>query len=364
MPDSRRLVVSESSAEKQSLSILDTTTGDSRTIYTAPATAGLMNPAVSPDGRRIAFMGGTVSWDLIEIQIPTGRVQVLPSGGGVSWWPAWAPNGAHYAYVVDGLQRPAVRDVSAVSGSGGFARTLVEVDADVLEGLKWAPDGNRLAFSAESPTGATLMVANASGGRALPVAETGQRASMGVWSPDGQWLAFQRRAGSEGQLVKIHPASASTTQVLRSWPLAQSAERARFPVDWSPDGRWILAERFDGLISGAGLYLVSADGQAERQLSASRGGQGRAPIGFSRDGRAVWYLEQNTSGTGVPWRLWSIDVTTGAERPLADVPLPQTASQVAGFSLNPDGTRLLTSVANWPFDIWMLEGFDGTGLDP
>src|SRR5713226_7326502 len=27
-------------------------------------------------------------------------------------------------------------------------------------------------------------------------------------------------------------------------------------------------------------------------------------------------------------------------------------------SLHPDGNRFLTSIAKWPYDIWMLEGFD------
>jgi len=45
-------------------------------------------------------------------------------------------------------------------------------------------------------------------------------------------------------------------------------------------------------------------------------------------------------------------------RLVADVLLPSTAGDAAGFSLHPDGTRFLTSIANWPFDLWMLEGFD------
>jgi len=50
-------------------------------------------------------------------------------------------------------------------------------------------------------------------------------------------------------------------------------------------------------------------------------------------------------------------VATGTER-LADVLLPPTAGDTAGFCLHPDGTRFLTSIADRPFDIWMLGGFD------
>jgi hypothetical protein len=32
--------------------------------------------------------------------------------------------------------------------------------------------------------------------------------------------------------------------------------------------------------------------------------------------------------------------------------------RIAGFSVHPDGKHFLTSVAKFPFDIWMLEGFE------
>jgi len=43
---------------------------------------------------------------------------------------------------------------------------------------------------------------------------------------------------------------------------------------------------------------------------------------------------------------------------LAPLDLPASTDGVAGFNLHPDGNRFLTSIANWPYDIWMLEGFD------
>jgi hypothetical protein len=40
---------------------------------------------------------------------------------------------------------------------------------------------------------------------------------------------------------------------------------------------------------------------------------------------------------------------------------PPSAGAVAGFSIHPDGKRALISIAKWPFQIWMFEGF-GTSL--
>jgi len=350
MPDSRRLVVSGGFPAVQTLSLLDTVTGEKRAIDSSPIP--FMAPAVSPDGHRIAFTTGQVSWDLVEVQIASGQVRTMPSAGGVSWWPAWAPSGAHYAFVHDALERPIIRDMSADAGPGGFSRPLVS-GAGSLNRLMWAPDGTRFSFTQSRTGGQTLMIANAAGGPAVAVDDSATDSYVGVWSPDGQWLTYVRRVGLQLQLVKIRPGSRSDPQVLRTWPVESDIGAARVPAAWSPDGKWILAGR-----PAPGLFLVSPDGKTERELSASRGGQGRPTFGFSRDGRAVLYLEKIAPETDGKWRLWSIDVATGAERLLADVPLPPTTGDAAGFSLHPDGTRFLTSIANWPDDIWMLEGFE------
>ncbi len=56
--------------------------------------------------------------------------------------------------------------------------------------------------------------------------------------------------------------------------------------------------------------------------------------------------------------LDAIDVKTGAEKMLAPLDLPASTDGVAGFSLHPEGNPFLTPIAKWPYDIWMLEGFD------
>ena len=95
----------------------------------------------------------------------------------------------------------------------------------------------------------------------------------------------------------------------------------------------------------------------ERRLSSAGPAGGNAPLIFSRDGREVLILRRDVSAPGGLWKLFAIDVASGAERVVTTVDIPHTADDVAGLSLSPDGTRLYTSFADWPFDIWMLEGF-------
>jgi hypothetical protein len=43
---------------------------------------------------------------------------------------------------------------------------------------------------------------------------------------------------------------------------------------------------------------------------------------------------------------------------LRAVDLPPATEGMAGFSPHPDGKSFLLSIAKWPYDIWVLEGFD------
>jgi hypothetical protein len=102
------------------------------------------------------------------------------------------------------------------------------------------------------------------------------------------------------------------------------------------------------------MSLVSPDGETVRKLTARK----LLAFAFSKDGAQVYGVLRNTTGEGAQWQLYSIDVKTGAEKMLAPVDLPASTDSIAGFSLHPDGKRFLTSIARWPYDIWMFEGFD------
>lgn len=127
----------------------------------------------------------------------------------------------------------------------------------------------------------------------------------------------------------------------------------RFLLDWSPTNEWILANAQEG------LFLIAPDFTAERKLTSRIFSNFSA--GFSKDGRQVLGVFHNTSGKRAEWQLLSFDVVTGAERKLADLDLPVTTDDFQGFSLHPDGKRFATSIAKWPYDLWMLEGFDEAG---
>jgi hypothetical protein len=100
--------------------------------------------------------------------------------------------------------------------------------------------------------------------------------------------------------------------------------------------------------------MNSPDGNTVRKLTARK----LLAFAFSKDGAQVYGVVRNTAGEGAQWQLYSIDVNTGADKMLAPIDLPASTNSIDGFSLHPDGKSFLTSVAKWPYDIWMLEGWD------
>jgi Tol biopolymer transport system component len=332
LPDSRHILVGDGAAgAADALSLLDTTDGSRRVIYRS--TDSILQPSVSPDGRKIAYSAGATEWDVLEISVPEGRVHTMVGGGGVSWLPDWAPSGTHYLF----SHRPGDWVIEDRSAAEGFSRRVTEVPQGSvgfnLYSPRWAPDGKRLLFlQGPVPARLQLTMANVSGGPWTPLAGAGNFLYAHTWSPDGQWIAFGRAEGDKQELVKMKPASGETPVVLsRAAPELVPYSM----VQWSPTGDWIAYP------SAEGLSLVSPDGETVRKLTARK----LLAFAFSRDGAQVYGVLRNTTGEGAQWQLYSVDVKTGAEKMLAPVDLPASTDSIAGFSMHPDGKRFLTSIA-------------------
>jgi len=346
LPDSRHLIMAESTNDLSSRMVLiDVADGARQVIYSSPE--AFLYPSVSPDGKRIAYTAAATEWDVLEVTLRSGSVHTILGGGGISWWPDWAPSGTHYLVSTDRSGGFDILDISP----NGFSRPMTEESRGpgfaFVSAPRWAPDGTRFIFnSSDSTEDLTLMLSNASGGPAIAIAKLGQTAALShSWSPDSQWIAAITGPPGKEQVVKIKPmAGAIPVPVPNAVPMAEDYSG----TEWSPAGDWILYP------SAGGMSLVSPDGATVRKLTSHK----FSAYGFSKDGRQVYGVFRNTTSDGVQWQLYSVDVVTGVEKMLPPLDLPATTDRIVGFSMHPDGQRFLTSIAKWPYDIWMLEGFD------
>jgi Tol biopolymer transport system component/predicted Ser/Thr protein kinase len=340
-PDSRHLAVGGAPGP---LVVLDTEDDSRRVIGVAPD-AAFLAPSVSPDGHRIAYSAGKVEWDVLDVSMSTGVARPMVSGGGIAWWPDWAPSGSHFLFSIPEGSETGIEDRPAAGE--GFSRKLFV--GDLTASPRWSPDGTRFAFAEigtdHGRTIGQLMIGNASSGQAVRINIKVSGASGLSWSPDGQWLAYIETIGGVASLTKIRAAPGATPQVLENAHVGPI--RYQEP-EWSPAGDWIAYPAADG------IDLISPDGSSTRTLTSRK----FLAYAFSKDGRQFYGIFQNTTGTGAEWELYAVNVASGAEKLLAPIALPASVNGLAGFSLHPDGTHFLTSVAKWPYDIWMLEGFD------
>jgi eukaryotic-like serine/threonine-protein kinase len=325
-PDGRSLLVARNSAT-DSLIRLAVADGRRQTIYSAGFT--IQGSSVSPDGGKIAYSAAQYEWDVIEIGLTDGAVHVLVENGGTNISPDWAPSGTHFLYSGAG----SVMDQD-VSGSE-FSRRLFDTSYD-LKGARWSPDGRRFVVVVSGPTN-MLMLANASGGHAT-LLDQADSISGQAWSPDGQWISYWRRNQGQSKLAKIRALPGAAPVILAD---------TEGPTQWSAAGDWILSS------AGDSLDLISPDGRSKRRLSSRR----FMVYNFSKGGGQVYGVFHNTAGTGAEWQLYEVNVGTGAEKLVSALDLPPSIAGLSGFSIHPDGKRALTSMAKFPFQIWVLDGF-------
>ena len=105
------------------------------------------SPAISPDGRSVAYTVRETNWDdnEYETEIWVGSqsgTRQLTSGKKSSLQPAWSPDGKWLAFISD---RTGKRQLFRIALGGGEAEELTRADEGV-NAFAWAPDGGRICM--------------------------------------------------------------------------------------------------------------------------------------------------------------------------------------------------------------------------
>jgi Tol biopolymer transport system component len=179
-----------------------------------------------------------------------------------------------------------------------------------------SPDGRRVAVSQpDARTGnRDVWVLDLSTGVLSRLTSNPANDWQPVWSPDGSRIAFASDRSDAGQSIYQRQVSGTGDDVL----MPQTASIRGVPQSWSPDGRWLLVQRF---APSAGLWLIPQDAAGKPQpliesppsTSASR---------MSPDGRRVAYGSDESGRYEVyvrtlPWAVtqgkWRISTGGGME---------------------------------------------------
>lgn len=183
-------------------------------------------------GNRLVFARADALWSAPETG-PALAQQLTPHGITVAGF-AVAPDGRHAAYV-DGIHG----DLHVIRSDGQRDTTIVQGHGlQILGAPVWSPDGQQLAYVANSPDGPALHLINSSGtnDRVIAASSGGLVVSFGhmIWSPDGLRVAWVQTASGAESLWSYDLVAHAARQVAKQADPA--AAGAHFgDLHWLPD---------------------------------------------------------------------------------------------------------------------------------
>jgi Tol biopolymer transport system component/DNA-binding winged helix-turn-helix (wHTH) protein len=221
------------------------------------------------------------------------RRQALPltSFRGNEANPAVSPDGSRVAFTWDGAQRDNT-DIY-VMRLNGEAPDRLTTDPSHDVSPAWSPDGSRIAFlrSLGDDRAELLLIPSSRGPehRIREIRNSELRSGRGrtvslAWSPDGEWIATSHReAGEVAESIYLF----STTGQARRVTVNRGVFGDQAPA-WSPDGRRLAFTRMSGF-SAAELYFVELEGGREPRPLTAHKAWSVNPI-WLPDGNRILYL--------------------------------------------------------------------------
>ncbi len=293
-----------------------------------------IQPAISPDGRLVAYSAGNSSRMRVFLR-PVGGGRTIPlsdDSTSVETHPRWSPDGSSLLFLTRG-------GVSVSPALGGGSRAIVpRADQATVRTATWSPSGEEIAFA----RGDSILIVPVGGGPMRLVGTGAYDVHSCAWSPTGKWIACvagnsesvfpgQGLGNLAPSTVLLFPAGGGPPI-----PVVESRLFNQSPT-WSPDGsRLLLVSNRDGPRDIYALSL-SSSGRPKGEPTRLTTGLGAISVSMSADGRRLSYAVYSARAN-----LWSFPIASGGSVTAKSATEVTSSNQVIESSaVSRDGRWLL-----------------------
>ncbi len=247
--------------------------------------------------------------------------------------PAWSPNGQTIVFTTNLTGR---NNLWLVPSGGGWPLQLTVSD-DRQDGATFSPDGKWILYQQDfgGHEYYDIFAVPSSGGAPVNLTNTPEISETGpIFSPNGKSIALNYK-----------PKTASSTDIaimdwnshqLKKLTNEQSSDHEWSLVDWSPDGRFIYANRIFVGFTDASVFRINVESGKQEELTPHQGQAVIAAASVSSDGKTVSITSNQRGGYN---NAGLLDVST---KKIAWITDTQWEAGAGDFS--PDGKRLTYDV--------------------
>lgn len=284
------------------------------------ATGGknVTNPALSPDGKIIAFTEESSDVNLWKIAPDSPSKKIIASSR-AEHSPNFSPDGTKIVFASD---RTGSFQIWLADADGKNQRQLTDSE-NPAGSPRFSPDGRFIAFDSQINGKGEIFVIPAEGGAMRRLTNSDAHDVLPAWSADGKDIFFTSNQSGDFQIWKIAADGGEAVQI---------TGQGAFEAIASPDGREIFYTKSRGV---AGLWGVSVEGGDEKPFAElSETGYWRY-WAVSKDG--IYYVRRSVNA---PYKIEFYDFAAKQTREIASVER-QPIWIFSGFAVSPDGKSIL-----------------------
>ncbi len=303
---------------------------------------GARYPALSPDGKEIAF---SYMGDLWLVSSEGGKAFRLTDNKAYDREPIWSPDGKWIAFTSN---REGNNDVYIVSAKGGDPKELTYYTGEDLA-TGFSPDSRWILFQSNRSSLSSIFKISVDGGNALPVLDTYWSWPYHArFSPDGKSLLFSlgmengywwRRGyrGSNSTKIWVKEFTKNQAQLV-----FEDSSNSFWP-NWGPDGQSIYFVS-DRRFKTSNIWKIKKDWSDLGPVTRFKKGDVRWLYVASKVPRAVYEKD---------FGIWITDLVTGKSHPVSvEAPAETKANtnffvdndRASEYRLSPDGKKIAAVV--------------------